>query len=110
MNTKLFALPALIVAALASACCFLPLLTSVLGISIGAVGAFAVFEKYRLVFIIATLLLLGVAYYKAYRGKEVCGPNGVCLVNPTSLRRTRILLWVIAVLALGFLLFPYFLR
>src|SRR5437879_6348865 len=84
MKTKRFAFPALITAVLASACCLIPLLAGVLGISVGALGAFALFEKYRLVLAGLTLALLVIAFYQAYRGEEVCGPNGACLVEPKA--------------------------
>jgi len=65
---------AAILAILASSCCILPLILVALGIGGAWMGNFSVFEPYRPLFILITLILLGVAFFKVYRKpKDDCG-------------------------------------
>ncbi len=110
MKTKPFVLTAIFTATLASACCILPLVAATLGLSLGALGGLSVLAPYRWLFVVLTLALLGFAFYKVYRGADACGPDGSCAMDPSVQKRNRILLWCIAVIALGLILFPYFLK
>jgi copper chaperone CopZ len=58
-------LGAVFTAVVGSACCWLPLLLIAFGFSAAGVGS--LFEQYRLHFLCATFLLLGVAWYLTYR-------------------------------------------
>lgn len=93
-------------AALASFCCILPIVFALTGLTVvGAATAFAAWRPYLLA---ATLVLLGLGFYFAYRTpKEECTPGSVCAV-PASRRRIRITLWLAAILVLGLAAFPYF--
>jgi len=94
-----------VVAALAaSLCCILPVVVAVLGVGSAALGAR--FEPFRPYFALATALLLGYAFYRAYKPIE-CAPGEACAV-PASRRRTRIVLWIVSVVALALLAFPYY--
>ncbi len=75
----------------ASICCLGPLLLAVLGVGGGAL--FLKFEPYRPIFAIATVLLLGAAFYFAYRkgSPEVCEAGSVC-AQPQAKRRAG--LWI----------------
>jgi mercuric ion transport protein len=89
----------------ASLCCILPVAVALLGVGSAALGAF--FEPFRPYLIAATALLLGAAFYQAYRPEPQCAPGESCAV-PASRLRTRRLLWVVAFVALAFLAFPYY--
>ncbi|MCH7526274.1 MAG: cation transporter [Planctomycetes bacterium] len=92
-------------AALASACCWLPLLLITFGASAAGVAGF--FEAYRPYFITAAILLLSIGFYRVYLRKEKCSPDSVC---PTPTRRLRTFnratLWVATALVAVFGLFP----
>lgn len=92
-------------AAVASACCWLPLLLIAFGAS--AAGVSAGFERWRPVFLGIAPLLLGAAFYLVYFRKERCAPGGACAVPDAKSRRlNRILLWVATVLVIAFAAFP----
>jgi mercuric ion transport protein len=88
----------------ASLCCILPVVVAVLGVGSAALGA--KLEPFRPYFLAMTALLLGFAFYRAYRPVE-CAPGESCAV-PANRRRSRILLWIVTVLALALVAFPYY--
>ena len=104
-------------ALLASVCCIGPLVFAALGVGVGATGFLADtagvlkgFLPYRSVFIGLTILLLGIGFYLAYRKPKAarCVQGEVCAQdNPKGGNRTW--LWVMASLALGLVLAPYWL-
>ena len=88
----------------ASICCIGPVALSALGA--GALGAATTrFAAYRPIFVAATVVLLGTAFYTTYRG-ERCGPDGAC--RPATLRARKILLWVATVVVVLLVTFPYY--
>ncbi len=94
-------------AAVASACCWLPLLLIAFGAS--AAGVSAGFERWRPLFLAVAPLLLGGAFYLVYFRKERCAPGGACAVpSSNSRRRNRILLWGATVLVVAFAAFPQY--
>lgn len=97
-------------AALASACCWLPLLLMSFGVTAGGVAGF--FVKTRPFFLAAAVIFLGTGFYFAYfRGfrKPTCQPGDACAApNPRLQRFNRATLWFAAVLVIGFTLFPYY--
>lgn len=93
-------------ALVASVCCIGPVAFSLMGV--GALGASAVkLEPYRPWFIGFTLLLVGVAFYGAYRplSAESC-EDGVC--TPHSRRMARALAWMADIIAAILIAFPYY--
>lgn len=106
----------LLAAFLASLCCVGPLVLAALGVGVGATGIWAStagFLKgllpYRPAFIGFTALLLGVAFYQAYRKPQsACAPGTAC-VPASSRRKARVVLWAVAALALALVLAPYWL-
>ena len=88
----------------ASMCCILPIAVALLGVGSAALGA--KLEPYRPYFIVLTVGMLGFAFYQAYKPQE-CEPGDACAV-PTNRRRNRILLWVVAIVALVLMAFPYY--
>ena len=91
----------------ASACCFGPLLL----VTLGAGGVWAArlraLEAYMPVFMLATALLLGAAFWRLYVSPRRCAPDQVCAA-PAVLWRQRIAFWVVVALAAAMLLFPFF--
>ena len=97
---------ALLAAVGASLCCVLPVVVALAGVGSAALGA--MFEPYRPYLIGATGLLLGFAFYRAYRPAAAeCDPGESCAV-PEGRRRQRLLLWIVAVMAVLLLTFPYY--
>ena len=98
---------ALAAAVTASACCIGPLVFAALGLG-GAAFAVAL-EPYRLYFIGLTLALLGVAFYLVYRTPraETCEPGGICETRSGG-SGLKVLLWIVTLLVLGALTFPYY--
>jgi mercuric ion transport protein len=100
---------ALAASVMASACCIGPLALATLGLG-GAAYAVAL-EPYRPWFIGFTTIFLGGAFYFIYRkpAPENCGPDGAC--ETTSRRKIiRRVLWVVTLLTLAALTFPYYLE
>lgn len=102
-HSTVLGLGAVLSAVGASLCCILPVLVALSGLGSAALGA--KLEPLRPWMSGLTLLLLGVAFYRAYRPVP-CGPDGACEA-PAS-RRQRMILWIVAVLALLFTTFPYY--
>ncbi|RMD82373.1 MAG: hypothetical protein D6815_09390, partial [Candidatus Dadabacteria bacterium] len=104
---------AIAAAVLASACCWLPLALVAAGASVGTLAGRL--EAWRPVFLPATFVFLAAAFYFAYRrpatdGQDACGEAGACCPESSTKARSarRLLLWVVAALAVGFALFPEF--
>ncbi len=95
---------AFLVAVGASACCWLPLL--LVGLGAGATGAGALFESLRPYLMVATVLLLGTAFYFTYRPKTVCADDGTCAATGPT-RKAKAMLWGITAVAVVSFAFPY---
>jgi mercuric ion transport protein len=106
----------LLVAFLASLCCLGPLVLGALGVGVGATGVLAgtagalkALLPYRPYFIGLTVVLFGVAFYVSYRQPTTtCAPGSRC-ASATGTRLNRTILWVVAAVALGVILAPYWL-
>lgn len=90
------------VAAFVGSCCALPLL--LLSLGVGSMGFATALVPYRPYFMGAALLLLAVAFYFVYGRRQECGEGKACDLK--SIRRTKILLWFSAGLALLFFFGP----
>jgi mercuric ion transport protein len=97
---------ALVAAAGASVCCILPVVVAFAGVGSAAMGA--AFEPYRLYLTALTVLLLGYAFHRAYRSEDADCARGEACAIPRSRRRQRLLLWLVAAVALLLLTFPYY--
>jgi mercuric ion transport protein len=113
----IFSVGGLSAALLASMCCIGPLVFAALGVGVGATGFLAdtagVLKgllPYRPAFVGLTILLLGVAFYLAYRKPDSsrCVPREECEQGNLK-NRTRTWLWAMASLALILVLAPYWL-
>lgn len=93
-------------AAASSACCWLPLLMVATGFSVA--GASAFFERFRPLFLVIAVILLGIGFYLNYRPPKVaCGPDGSCAPSGSRFRRwNRGLLWSSALLVTALAFFP----
>lgn len=90
----------------ASACCIGPVVFSLIGA--GALSAASVrLEPYRPWFIAFTVVLVGTAFYSAYRPvrDEAC-TDRTCAPQPK--RPLKILAWIVAALAAILIAFPYY--
>ena len=96
------AVASVVAATVASACCIGPVVLVLLGA--GTFGAsLAALERYRPIFLTVTTVLLGVAFYAAYRPLTDCR---VC--SPASRRGTRITVWIAAMCVVVLVTFPYY--
>ena len=93
-------------AILASTCCLGPLLLVSLGVSGAWIGNLTVLEPYRPFFIGAALLALALAYRRIFRRARACAPGEVCALPPVR-SAYKLIFWVVIVLVLVALLFPY---
>jgi len=91
----------------ASACCVGPLVLLALGISGAWIGSLTTLEPYRAVFIGLTLLFLAAAFRRLYLARQVCTPGSACM-DPRTLKRRRVLFWIVTILALGLISAPWF--
>jgi mercuric ion transport protein len=91
----------------ASVCCVAPLVLLALGISGAWIGNLTAFEPYRPLFIVLTLLFLGLAFRKLYMVPQVCALGMPC-ADPKTTKRQRVLFWLVTVLLLGLLAVPWF--
>jgi mercuric ion transport protein len=86
-------------------CCVFPAAFSFLGAS-GLAFATALMP-YRGYFVAFTVVFLGIGFYFAYRPEKAeCAPGAAC-ATPKSRKLQRVSLWVVAVLTLALIAFPY---
>lgn len=86
-------------------CCVFPVAFSFLGA--GGLAFAMGLMPYRPYFMALTLAFLGAGFYFAYRPqKEECPPGTACAA-PLSRKVQRVSLWLIAILTLALLAFPY---
>ena len=99
-------LGAVVAAVAASACCVVPGILALVGIS--GVGAAAALEPYRPVFLGATAALLGLGFYLAYRKPRVRADAGADCACPASRKQRwgRSMLWNAALAVVVFAAYP----
>jgi len=91
--------------AVASACCWVPLL--LLGFGLSSAGLSTTFQKVRPLFLALCLVLLSFGFYVVYLRKEVCAPGASCAARSPKLRRLkRVAFWVGTVGVCAFAFFP----
>lgn len=93
----------------ASLCCIAPVLALVAGAS-GAASSLSWLEPARPFFIGLAVVTLSYAWYKSLLSKktDVCGPDGVCLVEKKSFLASRSFLVIITIAAFVLMAFPYY--
>ena len=88
----------------ASLCCIGPLVAVLLGAS--GFAAAAVFEKWRLVFLGVTFVLLALAWYLTYRKpKAACEEGSTCATKPVA-KWNKVVLWFATGVVLVMAAFP----
>ncbi len=91
----------------ASLCCIGPLVLLTLGIGGTWISSLTALEPYRPIFIIITLMFLFLAFRKLYLIPKQCAPDKVCAI-PSTLRNQRIIFWVVCILLIVLITFPYY--
>ncbi len=106
-----------IAALLASVCCIGPVVFAALGVGVGATGflagtagALKGLLPYRPVFIGLALVLLGMSFYFAYRKPAIVDASCQACMPGTGARTNRLLVWILAALAVALVLAPYWLE
>lgn len=107
----------LLAAFLASICCIGPFVFAALGVGVGATGFLAgtagvlkALLPYRPLFIGLTAVLLGIGFYLAYRKPRAVEAACQACVPASGTRPNRLLLWIVAGLAVALVLAPYWLE
>ena len=93
-------------AILASTCCLGPLVLVMLGFSGAWIGNLSALEPYRPIFIGAALVAMVFAWRRIYRPAPQCKPGEVCAI-PQVRSAYKAVFWLVAVLVLVALAFPY---
>lgn len=98
---------AIIGAITASLCCIGPLLLLALGISGAWISAFTQLEFLRPIGIVITLIFLMLAFWRLYLTPQRCSIDKPC-AKPGNLRVQRLIFWVITLLLILLLTFPWY--
>ncbi len=98
---------AIIGAIVASLCCIGPLLLLALGVSGVWISTFTQLEFLRPIGIIITLVFLTFAFWRLYLMPLQCSIDKPC-AKPGNLRVQRLIFWVIALLLILLLTFPWY--
>ena len=98
---------AIAAAIVASLCCVGPLVLLALGIGGAWISTLTQLEFLRPIAIIITLLFLVVAFWKLYITPKRCAVDKPC-ANPKLLRLQRIIFWIVTILLLLLLAFPWY--
>ncbi len=91
----------------ASLCCIGPLVLISLGVSGAWISNLTALEPYRPIFIGITLLFLFLAFRKLYLVPRQCAEGDACAI-PSTLRNQRIIFWVVSVVLIALLTFPWY--
>jgi mercuric ion transport protein len=93
----------------ASACCVGPLLLVSLGIGGAWIIHLTALEPFRPVFIMLTVVFLGLAFRKLYIGPRNCAQKVDCVADRTR-QVQRIFFWILAPVTLGIIASPWILQ
>lgn len=97
-----------IAAIAASACCLGPLILISLGIGGAWISNLTLLDPFRPIFIVLALACMGLAYRRIYRANPSvdCQPGSLCAIPETN-STYRVLFWVVSLLVLVALVYPY---
>lgn len=100
----------LLAAILSTVCCLGPLVLVTVGVSGAWISNLTLLEPYRPVFLGVALVFMGLAWWRIYRSPAAakCEPGTLCALPQTN-RVYRIMFWVVSVLVLLALVYPYLL-
>ncbi|RXZ42218.1 mercuric transporter MerT family protein [Crenobacter cavernae] len=90
----------------ASLCCVGPLVLLSLGVGGAWIASLTALEPYRPIFIVLTLLFLGLAFRRIYLVPQPCAPGSPC-ADPRTKTRQRLTFWIVSVSSLGLLAVPW---
>jgi mercuric ion transport protein len=90
----------------ASVCCVGPLVLLTLGIGGAWVASLTALEPLRPWLIAATLVFLGLSFWRLYLQPQVCEPGAVC-ADPGVVKRQRLIFWVVSAVLLALLSVPW---
>jgi mercuric ion transport protein len=107
MNQKQALISGVLAGIGASLCCVAPLVLLGLGIGGAWVANLTLFEPVRPVFLLLTLFFLGLAFRELYLTPPACDPDKPC-AEDTTLKRRRIVFWLVAVPLLGLVALPWY--
>ena len=93
-------------AILASTCCLGPLVLIAIGFSGAWIGNLTRLEPYRPIFLGIALVAMFFGWRRIYRPAAECKPGDICAL-PQTKNLYKILFWIVAVLILIALSFPY---
>lgn len=105
-SPKRFLAAGVIAALAASICCIGPILLLSLGIGGAWISSLILFEPYRPIFIVLTLLFLGLAFHRVYIASQACPPRSAS-DNPRLLRQWRLGFWIAAIIAFALIAVPW---
>lgn len=91
----------------ASACCIGPLLLLTLGVSGSWIGTLTSMEPYSPYLTAFTVIMLGMSFHKLYIAPKKCEEGRVC-ENPLVVKRQRVIFWIVAIILLAMMSFPYY--
>ena len=91
----------------ASVCCIGPLVLISLGIGGAWISNLTALEPYQPVFVTITLVFLFLAFRKLYLVPRQCAPGDSCAL-PNVLRNQRIIFWIVTVVLIALVTFPYY--
>ncbi|MBI1936919.1 MAG: mercuric transport protein MerTP [Ignavibacteriales bacterium] len=109
-TNKLFRNSAIVTAVLASFCCITPVLAVLGGLS-GAASTFSFLEPLRPYLIIFTVVVLGFAFYNAYKSQKQNEINCDCEEENTKYKNflnSKTFLWIVTVVVVVLITFPYY--
>lgn len=110
-SNKFFQNSAIVTAVLASLCCITPVLAVLGGLS-GIATTFSFLEPLRPYFIAFTAIILGYAFYKAYKPKKQNDIDCACetddVGNKKSFINSKAFLWMITGISVVLITFPYY--
>lgn len=105
--TKGSMIGAVIAAIAASLCCVGPLVLLALGISGAWISSLTALEPIRPFAIGITLILLSITFWKLHIKPPSCEAGKPCAL-PGALLWQRVIFWVVTVILLGLLTFPWY--
>ncbi|MGB9663835.1 MAG: mercuric transport protein MerTP [Ignavibacteria bacterium] len=110
MKNKLLSISGIMTALIASLCCITPVL-AVLGGLGGIPTTFSFLEPLRPYLIGLTVIVLGLAFYNAYKPKKNIDINCACETGPNqkiSFINSKKFLWIVTVISILLISFPYY--
>jgi mercuric ion transport protein len=90
-----------------AACCVVPFVLFVLGVSGAWIGDLTALKPYQPIFMALAIASIGYGFYLVYRRPKVVCDDGSYCASPRSGRIAKIGLWLATVLAIAAFSFPY---